>query len=254
MSLDLSALTNSTKTDNHSSPFGEAGLLLDPLAYVLGKKYKNFMRKTFELPNKVLSPALKKFDKFDRKINPIHRAIDKTEIGGKIADFVHNKPADSAGAILGSIFGGALLGGGGAAGGGATSGAVAAPEAGTLGGLGGGTAGATSAAEAAGLPEIVVTGPAGGGGGATLGGLGAGAGAATQAAQPQTQQSQEEKWQDRFQQQGGGQQQEQQKAQTPYVGRAAELERARQAAEEADRQKRAMVAASLRAQGVYTPA
>lgn len=113
---------NALHGDNNSSPFGEAGLLGDPLHYLIGSKYDDFMRKTWEYPNKYAGQALTKFDTFDRKINPIHRAIDKTEIGGKIKEFVHNKPGDSALAIVGSVLGGGALlggmGGGGAAGGG----------------------------------------------------------------------------------------------------------------------------------------
>src|SRR6476619_651801 len=86
---------------NHLSPFGEAGLLLDPLAYIGGDKYRNFMRKTWEVPNEKLGALLTKHDEIDRKINPIHRAIDRTEIGGKVAEMVHNKPGDSALAVLG---------------------------------------------------------------------------------------------------------------------------------------------------------
>lgn len=256
--MDTSALENSTRTDNHSSPFGEAGLLGDPLAYLLGKKYKKFMRKTFEIPNQVLSPAIKKFDKFDRKINPIHRAIDKTEIGGKIKDFVHEKPADSAGAILGSVFGGGALlggmGGGGAAGGGAAGGSAAAPAAGSFGGLGTGSAGGLQASSGLGVfADGGSAGMAGVGGGnagalASSGGIsgGAGIGSATEGGAAAN-------WQD-LAKEGMSQQQQQQQKQTPYVGRAAELERQRQAAEAADLQKKQMLAASLRAQGMYTPA
>lgn len=117
------AFTNSTSTKNHESPLGEAGLLGEPLHYLGGKKYDNFMRKTWEKPNEWLSSAIKKHDKVDRKINPFHKWMDSTKIGGKIKDFVHAKPADSAAIILGSIFGGgALLGGGGAGGGGGATG------------------------------------------------------------------------------------------------------------------------------------
>jgi hypothetical protein len=110
--------SQSLDKDNHLSPFGEAGLLGDPLHYIGGDKYDNFMRKTWETPNEVVGNGITKFDTYDRKVNPIHRAMDRTEIGGKIKDFVHNKPGDSAMAILGSIYGGgALMSGGGASGG-----------------------------------------------------------------------------------------------------------------------------------------
>ncbi len=111
----------STSSHNSMSPFGEAGLLFDPLAYIGGDKYKNFMRKTWEKPNEVVGKQVAKFNKFDRKINPMHKAIDKTEFGQSARDMVENKPGDSALAVLGSIFGGGALmggmGGGGAAGG-----------------------------------------------------------------------------------------------------------------------------------------
>jgi hypothetical protein len=137
------AFSGSTSADNNESPFGEAGLLGDPLHYLGGKKYDKFMRKTWELPNEYVGKYLTKFDKFDRKINPIHHAIDRTAIGGKIADYAHNKPGDSALAVLGSVFGGgALLGG---AGGGSTgSGLGIFSNGGTagMGSVGGGNAGA----------------------------------------------------------------------------------------------------------------
>ncbi len=112
------AFNDSLSSGNHMSPFGEAGLLFDPLAQIGGDKYRNFMRKTWEYPNEYLGKALKKHDEYDRKINPLHKAMDKTEIGGKIKEMVHNKPGDSALAVLGTIFGGGALMGGGASGGG----------------------------------------------------------------------------------------------------------------------------------------
>lgn len=105
------------------SPFGEAGLLFDPLSKIIGSDYDEFMRKTWEKPNEVLSPYAKKFHKFERDnpwINPLQAEIDKTEFGGKIKGMSENKPGDAALAILGTVFGGgALLGGmGGGSGGG----------------------------------------------------------------------------------------------------------------------------------------
>lgn len=115
------AFNKSTKSGNHMSPFGEAGLMFDPLHYIGGDKYDRFMRKTWEIPNEKVGGLLEKHDKYDRKINPLHRAIDKTEIGGEIKETVHNKPGDSALAVLGAIYGGGALMsgmGGGASGGG----------------------------------------------------------------------------------------------------------------------------------------
>jgi hypothetical protein len=110
----------STKSGNHMSPFGEAGLLFDPLAYIGGDKYKSFMRKTWEKPNEVVGKGVAKFNVFDRKINPMHKAIDKTQFGKDARNMVENKPGDSALAVIGSIFGGGALmsgmGGGGAGG------------------------------------------------------------------------------------------------------------------------------------------
>lgn len=109
------------------SPFGEAGLLGDPLYWATGGdkgKYAEFMRKTWEKPNEWLSPYAKKFHEFERKnpwLNPIQAEIDKTEMGGKIKGMSENKPGDAALAIMGAAFGGPAIlggmGGGGAAGG-----------------------------------------------------------------------------------------------------------------------------------------
>lgn len=115
--FDFKRFEDSTSSKNHMSPFGEAGLLFDPLAYIGGDKYRNFMRKTWEKPNEWLSPYAKKFHAFERKnpwINPLQAEIDKTEFGGKIKGMSENKPGDAALAIMGAAFGGgALLGGGG---------------------------------------------------------------------------------------------------------------------------------------------
>lgn len=118
--MSWDSFTESLSAKNNSSPFGEAGLFGDPLYYLTGKDkggYAKFMRKTWEYPNKYVGKYITKFDKFDRKINPLHKALDKTAFGKKAADYAHNKPGDSALAVLGSIFGGgALMGGGGAGG------------------------------------------------------------------------------------------------------------------------------------------
>jgi hypothetical protein len=124
----------STSSKNHMSPFGEAGLLFDPIYRLTGEddgKYAKFMRKTWEKPNEFLSPYAKKFHKFERDnpwINPLQSEIDKTEIGGKVKGMSENKPADSVLAIMGAAFGGGALlggmGGGGAAGGGSSGGGM----------------------------------------------------------------------------------------------------------------------------------
>ncbi len=110
--------------NNHSSPFGEAGFLGDPLYHLTGGddgSYAKFMRKTWEIPNEKVGALVAKHDVYDRKINPLHKAMDKTSFGGKAKEMVHNKPGDSALAVLGTIFGGGALMsgmGGGASGGG----------------------------------------------------------------------------------------------------------------------------------------
>jgi len=83
---------------------------------------------------------------------------------------------------------------------------------------------------------------------ANSGGISGGAGgvAPSSAAQPA--------WQDMAQQALSGQGEQKQPSQTPYVGRAADLERARLAAEEAERQKKLLMAQALQASGNYSPA
>ena len=110
---------DSLSAKNNQSPFGEAGLLGDPLHYIAGAvgkgdDYDKFMRKTWEYPNKYVGEGVKKFNVLDRKVNPMHKAIDKTSIGAKARDYVENKPGDSLMAVLGAIYGGgSLMGGGG---------------------------------------------------------------------------------------------------------------------------------------------
>jgi hypothetical protein len=123
------AFNESTKSGNHMSPFGEAGLAFDPLSKLFGSNYDKLMRKTWEEPNKALSPYVTKFHEWERKnpwVNPLQAEIDKTEMGGKIKGMSENKPGDAALAIMGAAFGGGALmsgmGGGGAAGGGAAGG------------------------------------------------------------------------------------------------------------------------------------
>ncbi len=138
----------STSSGNSMSPFGEAGLLGDPLYWATGGddgNYAKFMRKTWEIPNEKIGPLIAKHDYYDRKINPLHRAIDKTEFGAAAKDYAHNKPGDTALAVLGSIFGGGALMGsfGGGAGGAAGSdlGIFANGGQGGMAGVGGGNAG-----------------------------------------------------------------------------------------------------------------
>lgn len=231
---------NATKGGNHSSPFGEAGLLFDPLYYLTGKdkgKYAKFMRKTWEVPNEKLSPYVKKFNKFDRKINPMHKAIDETGFGADAREMVENKPGDSALAVLGSIFGGgALMGGlgGGSAGGGAAGGSNLGVfsnggQAG-LQGVGTGNAGNLYASTG------INTGGVGG-----VGGTGTSTGATN--------------WMDLAKEGAGAMQNQQQPQQTPTPeSRSAELERERQRREREEAEKRRLYAQAMQGQGMYSPA
>jgi hypothetical protein len=148
------AFNESTKSGNHMSPLGEAGLAFDPLSKLFGSNYDKFMRQTWEKPNEWLSPYAKKFHKFERDnpwINPLQAEIDKTEIGSKVKGMSENKPADSVLAIMGAAFGGgALMGGmggggaggaGGGAGGGSNLGIFSNGGQGGMGSVGTGNAG-----------------------------------------------------------------------------------------------------------------
>lgn len=231
---------DSTKGGNHSSPFGEAGLLFDPLYYLTGKdkgKYAKFMRKTWEVPNEKLSPYVKKFNKFDRKINPLHKAIDQTGVGADAREMVENKPGDSALAILGAAFGGgALMGGmgggsaGAGAGGGANLGVFSNGGTAGMGSVGSGNAGTLFANTG------INTGGVGG-----VGGTGAGSGSMD--------------WMQLAQEGAGAMGQGQQPQQTPAPqGHAADLERERQKREREEEEKRRLYAQAMRQQGMYSPA
>lgn len=190
------AFNDATKSGNHSSPFGEAGLALDPLAHILGDKYKKFMRKTWEIPNKELSPYVKKFNKFDRKINPMHKAIDKTQFGEDARNMVENKPGDSALAILGAVFGGGALMGGGAGGGAGSGGFSGYGQMGGFQPSSGSNLGVFSNGGVNGMQGV---------GGGNMGNL-VGQSSAAPAGSS---------WQDMLRQQQGGQQQQQQQQQMP---------------------------------------
>lgn len=157
-----SSLSHAMSGGNHESIGTRFGLKFDPLAYIFGKKYKDFINKTGDTANEFLSEkVMKPVNKFDRKINPIHRAIDRTSIGGKVHEWTDNKPGSTLGLVAGGYAAGsALAGGGGAAAGGGGGGAAAGGGlgagggglgvfanggAGGLAGVGGGNAGALGA-------------------------------------------------------------------------------------------------------------
>lgn len=203
--------------DNSESPGTRFGLKFDPLSYLLGKKYRNFINKTGDKLNSTLAPIQKKVNKFDRKINPIHRAIDRTELGGEVKQWVENKP----GSTMGLVYGGGAAYGGltGGASGGSNLGIFSNGGQQGMGGVGGGNAGAL----------------------ANSGGIegGAGIGSATEAA-PMDWQSLAKQG---LQQQSGNPQQ-QQRAQA-LRGQSAELELERQKRDAAEAERRRMFAAAM---------
>ncbi len=181
--------TNSLSFDNNASPFGEAGLMFDPIYHATGGDdgaYARIMRESWETPNEVLAPYAAKFHQWEREnpwLNPLQAEIDKTSVGTSVKQFSEAKPADT---IFGIIAGSALAGGmGGGAGAGASGGSTAggfggatgmvAPgslsSAAPLAGGGASAAGGAASLGAAALPEIVVTG--------TVAGSGAGGALAT---------------------------------------------------------------------------
>lgn len=78
------------------SPGARFGLMFDPLAYILGDKYRNFIKKTGDESNRSLS-----------------HWIGSDDRGGWVA----NKPASTIGLIIGGSYaGGGMFGGGSGAG------------------------------------------------------------------------------------------------------------------------------------------
>lgn len=98
------------------------GLMFDPLHYLSGAfgfqdNYDAFVNKSGDFLNKQGSSVAKPVDSFNRKYNPLHKAVTSTQTGDSAARWISNKPASAAGLVYGGIAGGsALLGGAGQAG------------------------------------------------------------------------------------------------------------------------------------------
>lgn len=141
---------------DHTSVYSKWGAkgqkLSDPLAWLLGDKYVDFVSKKIpEATNRIGSQIMKPFEKVDKAINPIRKIPIVNEAGDEIA----KKPGDAIGTVIGAVAGGGALMGMGAGGG-----------AGVAGGAGGGAAGAgTGAGAGAGGAA------SGGGGGASAAGM-----------------------------------------------------------------------------------
>jgi len=109
---------------NHKSPGTRFGLKFDPMAYFLdlfgkGDDYRDFINKTGDTANKAVSKVAKPLHKFTTQIDPIAKAVDDSKEGGKVNEWVTNKPASAVGIVTGAMAGGSALSG---LGGGASSG------------------------------------------------------------------------------------------------------------------------------------
>lgn len=134
---------------DHTSVYSKWGAkgqkLSDPLAWLLGDKYVDFVsKKVPEATNRIGSQIMKPFEKVDKAINPIR----KIPIVNEFQDEVAKKPGDAIGTVIGAVAGGgALMGmGAGGAGGGAAS-------AGAGSGAGGAASGGGGGASAAGMSK-----------------------------------------------------------------------------------------------------
>lgn len=147
-SSGIGAATEAFSSSDHRSPGTRIGLKFDPLAYIFGDKYREFINMTGDKANEYLSKVAKPVNDWDKKNNPIHKYItDNTGIGKKVDTFVENKPASTLGIIAGGYAAGSgIAGSGGAAAqggsGGGGLGIFANGGAGGMAGVGGGNAGA----------------------------------------------------------------------------------------------------------------
>lgn len=168
---------------NQDSPVGYAGEKVqrwtDPLSWVSGGKWADFTSKTLpDLTNKGLGYITRPAQKIDSYIDP----LQQTAMGKSLGNFVTNKPGDSIGIAIGSIFTGGALGGavaGGADGGAAAGAGVGAADAGAADAAGSAAAGSAATATADGAGAAAAGDGFGGFGGLlgsdSLGGLESGA-------------------------------------------------------------------------------
>lgn len=223
--MNFNDVEHALSGDNSESPGTRFGLKFDPLAYLFGKKYRDLINKTGDKLNSTLAPIQKKVNKFDRKINPLHRAIDRTELGGQVKQWVENKPGSTMGLVYG---GGAAYSGlaGGSGAGGSDLGIFSNGGTSGMGGVGGGNAGAL----------------------ANAGGIegGAGMGSATEGGAAFDWQS--------LAKQGLQQSNPQQQQRAAAIrGQSAELEHERQKADAAEAERRRLFAAAMQAPPMYSP-
>lgn len=154
MALDF--MDDSLSGSNHKSIGTRFGLKFDPMKYFLdlfgkGDEYANFINKTGDTANKVMSKAAEPMFSLSRKYTPGRKDGNWLDKG---LTWAENKPASVTGLIIGGEAAGGALSGGGA---GAESGAAAAGTGGSTAGLGstvgeaaGGTFGGGSIAAAQG--------------------------------------------------------------------------------------------------------
>lgn len=166
MSLDLG---NSLSGKNHESIGTRFGLKFDPMKYFLdlfgkGDEYANFINKTGDTANKVMSKAAEPMFSLSRKYTPGRKDGNWLDKG---LTWAENKPASVTGLIIGGEAAGGALSGGGA---GAEAGGTAAGASGGSAGLGstvgeaaGGTFGGGSIAAAQGGGGAAAAAPAAGG-------------------------------------------------------------------------------------------
>lgn len=147
-------------SQSSDSPGARFGLMFDPLAYILGDKYRNFIKKTGDESNKTLAHAIGSDDS---------------------NSWVGNKPASTIGLIIGGSYaGGGMFGGGGSGPSGGDLGVFSHGGSGGMSPVGGGNAGVL--ANSGGIE-----------GGAGVGGMGGGSMMGKQMPQMPGQQQQQSK-------------------------------------------------------------
>lgn len=175
-SSGFGAASEAFSSSDHRSPGTRFGLKFDPLAYIFGDKYREFINMTGDKANEYLSKIAKPVNEWDKKNNPIHKYItDNTAIGKKVDTFAEQKPGSAIGLIAGGYAAGSGIAG--AGGGSAAGSGGGALEAGGTGWGGAGTAnsglGAFGGGSGGGMASV------GGGNAGVLassGGVGGGAG------------------------------------------------------------------------------
>lgn len=141
---------SSLNSDNHKSFGTRIGLKFDPTYYLAklfgkGNDYANFINKTGDKANQLMSKGAEPMFSLARKYTPGREDGNGLD---KVLDFAENKPASITGVLIGGgAAGSALAGGGAGAGGGAAGGSAAGAGGGAAAApaAGGSTAGGTAA-------------------------------------------------------------------------------------------------------------